>query len=77
MDVAYNPWAFSDEGCLGFVVEGCTYVDAVNFVAEANVDDGTCFFDVPNPCPGDVDGDGSVGMGDLLFMLAAWGQVCL
>ena len=77
MDVAYNPWAFSDDGCQGFVVEGCTYVDAVNFVAEANVDDGTCFFDVPNPCPGDVDGDGSVGMGDLLFMLAAWGQVCL
>jgi hypothetical protein len=25
------------------------------------------------PCPGDVDGDGAVGFGDLLALLAAWG----
>ena len=76
MDVAYNPWATSDQGCLGYVVEGCTYSDAVNFTAGANVDNGTCEFEASNNCPNDVDGDGSVAMGDLLAMLAAWGETC-
>ena len=30
---------------------------------------GTCF----DPCPEDIDGDGMVGVGDLLAVLAAWG----
>jgi len=27
----------------------------------------------PNPCPGDINGDGSVNVGDLLDLIEAWG----
>ena len=27
----------------------------------------------PNPCPEDLDGDGSIGFGDLTFLLSQWG----
>ncbi len=46
-----------------------------NSVTEAGVDaieirDVTC----PAPCPSDIDGNGSVGIGDLLAILSAWGN---
>jgi hypothetical protein len=54
------------------VLGGCTYPTALNFDAEAQEDDGSCEF----PCFGDSDGDGFVGIGDLLNMLPLIGQAC-
>jgi hypothetical protein len=77
MDAAYNPWSSADLYCVGWVVQGCTYLDAINFEATANWDDGSCMFDAAPTCPGDFDGDGSVTVTDLMDMLAALGSVCL
>lgn len=76
MDVAYNPWSVTDEGCEGWSVSGCTYPEATNYSGAANDDDGTCTFDTGNACPGDLDGDGSVSVNDLMDMLAAMGSTC-
>ena len=50
MDVAYNPWAVTDEGCEGWSVAGCTYSQATNYSANANDDDGTCIFEQGSAC---------------------------
>ena len=76
MDVAYNPWAVTDEGCEGWSVAGCTYSQATNYSSNANDDDGTCIFEQGSACPGDLDGDGSVSVGDLMAMLVAMGSTC-
>jgi hypothetical protein len=55
---------------------GCTYADATNFDANAGVDDGSCEFDLSNPCPADINEDGSVTTADLLQFLGAFGTVC-
>jgi len=68
---------------------GCTYDTATNyypldedgepitigFVPPA-VDDGSCEFDLSNPCPADINGDGTVNTTDLLAFLGAFGTVC-
>lgn len=76
--VNYNPSATVDDGTcvfeeLGF--PGCTYPAALNYNPSATVDDGTCVFEevelcAPNP---DLDGDGIVGISDLLLFLAVFG----
>ena len=76
MDVAFNPWSEFDANCQGWVVTGCTYVDAINFDSGANLDDGSCVFGEPASCPGDFDGDGLVSVADLMDMLATLGSVC-
>ncbi|MDA0946139.1 MAG: aryl-sulfate sulfotransferase [Bacteroidetes bacterium] len=79
MDVAYNPMATEDAFdtlCEGWVVEGCTYASASNYQASANVDDGTCVFDMASDCPGDFDQDGTVSVMDLLDMLVVIGSAC-
>ena len=76
MDVAFNPWAIEDEGCQGWIVQGCTYPAAANFSADANQDDGTCIFQVTSECPADVDQDGSVTVSDLMVLLASIGALC-
>lgn len=76
MDVAFNPWATEDEGCQGWIVQGCTYPAAANFSADANQDDGTCIFQVTSECPADVDQDGSVTVSDLMVLLASIGALC-
>ena len=76
MDVAFNPWAVEDEGCLGWIVQGCTYQDASNFEAGANQDDGTCIFQITNDCPTDLDQDGAVTVSDLMVLLASIGALC-
>ena len=55
---------------------GCTYADASNYDPTAGVDDGTCEFDLSNPCPADINEDGSVTTADLLVFLGAFGTVC-
>ena len=82
----YDPGAAFDDGSCTFPPEdcywpatwatGCTYVDAVNYDENALVDDGSCFQD---PCPlcfGDVNGDGYVGVADVLGVLSAFGTGC-
>jgi len=77
MDVAFNPAAMPDpSACQGPVVAGCTYVDAVNYNASANFDDGSCVFETSNECPGDFDQDGSITVSDLLELLVAIGTTC-
>jgi hypothetical protein len=77
MDVAFNPAAMPDpSACQGPVVAGCTYVDAVNYNASANLDDGSCVFETTNECPGDFDQDGSITVSDLLELLVAIGTTC-
>jgi hypothetical protein len=68
---------------------GCTYDFASNYYpldSEGNpitegfvppsVDDGSCVFDLSNPCPADINQDGYINTGDLLVFLGAFGTVC-
>ena len=59
------------DGC-----SGCTYEEAAQYDENAVVDDGTCTFDIANPCPADLNNDGSVSTADLLEFLTAFGQIC-
>ena len=55
---------------------GCTYQTATNYDEGAVIDDGSCNFEIANPCPADLNGDGSVSTADLLEFLTAFGQEC-
>lgn len=81
VDISVNGWVtvfgfpFSQEQVFGsFVIdlgeEGCTNPDALNYNPAAVLDDGTCILDT---CYGDVNGDSSVTVGDLLAILAEFG----
>lgn len=59
------------DGC-----DGCTYPDASNYDEGAITDNGTCEFEIANPCPADLNGDGSITTGDLLIFLGAFGTIC-
>ena len=59
----------------GYVM-GCTYPDAENYDETATNDDGSCTFNVANPCPTDLNGDGETTTADLLIFLGAFGTVC-
>ena len=67
--------AMCDYGC-----QGCTYPGATNYDAGSTVDDGSCEFDleevVVTTCNGDADGDGQVGILDLLDVLDSFGTYC-
>jgi len=54
---------------------GCTEAQALNFHPAATDDDGSCVFPEA-PCPLDVDGDGYVGIGDILDILSGFGESC-
>ena len=58
------------DGC-----SGCTYPDAENYDETAVSDDGSCSFDIANPCRADLYGDVSVSTADLLEFLTAFGQI--
>ena len=62
-----------DYGCYG-----CTYSGALNYDSSAVLDDGLCEFATSESpsCPGDSNGDGEVGIEDLLDVLANFAQVC-
>lgn len=53
-------------------VWGCTYESALNFNPEASGDDGSCIFS----CAGDINNDSVINTGDLLELLALFGQNC-
>jgi hypothetical protein len=73
----YNPFNAAAEGyCLTAIALGCTYSDAENFNAAANVDDGSCEFATGSDCPGDLNDDGSIGTPDLLQFLSVFGYSC-
>ena len=57
-------------------IPGCTYDAASNFNENATEDNGTCDFPPGGPssgCP-DIDGDGTVAIGDLLTLLGSFGE---
>jgi len=62
--------------CVFSGCEGCTYPDASNYDGAAISDDGSCTFDIANPCPADLNNDGSITTGDLLIFLGAFGTIC-
>ena len=70
----FDPLASDENG--GCFYPGCTYPDANNFSVSANVDNGECEFDLSNPCPADINGDGITTAADILSILAAYGLPC-
>jgi len=64
-------------GPCDIVLLGCTYMQALNYQAEASLDDGSCLFaPCNNGCDGDVDGDSSVTVNDILVVLSNFGAIC-
>jgi len=57
-------------------VPGCTYVTADNYNPNATVDDGSCILTCTNDCDGDVNGDGTVSVADILILLTQFGAIC-
>ena len=74
----YDVSANTDDGsCDIFSCGGCTYEAAENYNASAIRDDGTCTgFEGNADCSTDVDGDGTVGVNDLLEILSIFGTSC-
>ena len=74
----FNGYAVGDDAsCTTAPMLGCTYPDAENYDATANVDNGSCTgFGGGNDCPADLNGDGSIGAGDLLEFLGVFGSNC-
>ena len=84
----YDPNAFFDDGTCIFPpndcswpdtwATGCTYSDAINYDESAAIDDGSCLWPpcIESTCPGDLDGDSVVAIGDLLGLLAVFGSSC-
>ena len=68
-------FANQDDGSCEFA--GCTEPTADNYQPLATVDDGSCEFDnCVSTCPGDLNGDGTVGTPDLLSLLSSFGNDC-
>ena len=62
--------------CSGEAEAGCTYGTATNYNATAQWDDGSCAFDMTSTdCP-DINGDGLVGVNDVLLLLSSFGNAC-
>ena len=60
------------ETCLG-----CTYDIASNYDPAASIDDGSCIITPGNTtCPWDFDGNGIVGVSDLIQFIAHYGEIC-
>jgi len=82
----YDPNATFDDGSCTFPpndcawpdtwANGCTYSDAINYDESAVTDDGSCLWPPCSTCPGDLNSDGVVAIGDLLGLLAVFGSSC-
>ena len=55
---------------------GCTYIQAPNYDPDAVYEDGSCTFTLDTICVGDLNGDGSISISDILVMLGLFGSVC-
>jgi hypothetical protein len=64
-------------GPCDYTLLGCTYMQAINYQPDASLDDGSCLFAPCNDgCDGDVDGDSSVTINDILLLLSNFGAIC-
>ncbi len=77
----YSAIASLDDGsceylCIG--VAGCTYPGADNYDEAANCEDGSCTFSPSDSegCILDIDGNGYIGAGDLIFFLGFYELYC-
>jgi len=71
----YLMFATVDDGSCSY--QGCMDPEANNFQVYAMMDDGSCVYEpCASACPGDVNSDGSIGTGDLLGLLGAFGMTC-
>jgi glucose/arabinose dehydrogenase len=57
-------------------IGGCTYPVATNYNPNAQVDDGSCFFDLNCNCPADFNQNGEIGVSDLLIFMELYGSSC-
>ena len=69
----YDPSANFNSGCI-LPLEGCTDPMAENYNALANTNDGSCEY--TPPCPGDLNGDGTININDLLDFFQIYGTTC-
>ena len=69
-DINTNVALCEFDGC-----SGCTYEGAPQYDETATTDDGSCTFEFANPCPADLNGDGSVSTADLLEFLIIWSDL--
>ena len=69
----YDPNANFDSGCI-LSLEGCTDPQAENYNPLANTNDGSCEY--TPPCPGDLNGDGTINVNDLLDFFQIYGSDC-
>ncbi len=69
----FDPNANFDSGCI-LPLEGCTDPSAENYNALANTNDGSCEY--TPPCPGDLNGDGTININDLLDFFQIYGSTC-
>ncbi len=69
----YDPAANFDSGCILPLV-GCTDPQAENYNPLANTNDGSCEY--TPPCPGDLNGDGTININDLLDFFQIYGSDC-
>jgi hypothetical protein len=67
----YNPIASIDDGSC--VTVGCMDPDGYDYDPNANYPGGC---DYPDACPGDINDDGLVNVGDLLEFFQYYGQTC-
>ena len=67
----YNPIATIDDGSC--VIVGCMDPEGYDYDPNANYPGGC---DYPDPCPGDINDDGLVNVGDLLEFFQYYGQEC-
>ena len=72
----YNSFEECNSACFE-IPEGCTYSVALNFNPNATIDDGSCLFpECMSDCAGDLNGDDSVTVDDILQLLSAFGLIC-
>ena len=64
--------AWLDASILGTCVAGCTNPMACNYDPNSTYDNGSC---EPCGCPGDINGDFTVSVMDVLLLLAEFGCV--
>ena len=72
----YLATALFDDGSCTYDCLGCTYEGSANYDADAIIDDGTCELELANPCPSDLNGDGTTSVSDLLILLGAFATDC-